>query len=328
MVSTRQAFTRSELYDLVWAEPMSKLGPRIGVPEVTIVRACERADVPLPGWGYWARRYHNKTGRVPSLPKRALGQNDMVVVGSGSEPRINLHKRKIEPPKFDAPIDEMRSRMAAKIERISFRANDENTELQRYAAKDERRKKKVEGNPLYEEYPGLATLWGPLFDTPFERRRMTLLSRLSAVARRLGGDLVIRGELARDLTFRAYDTPVTLTVDDANGPRGERSEPKERGSMHVAIKAGSHTHKQWDDDATGKIEKRLPEIVLEIFVRGEQLHRKYCLERFEFEVKEQARLRLEMKQSRGEKLERLRREAKQRTKRRIERLLLEGKGTG
>jgi hypothetical protein len=49
------SFTREELYDLVWSRPISKLAKELGVSDVGLAKACKRADVPLPGLGYWAK---------------------------------------------------------------------------------------------------------------------------------------------------------------------------------------------------------------------------------------------------------------------------------
>jgi len=40
-------FTRQELYDLVWSEPMKKLAPRYQISDVALAKACRRADIPV-----------------------------------------------------------------------------------------------------------------------------------------------------------------------------------------------------------------------------------------------------------------------------------------
>src|SRR5438132_13470747 len=48
-------FARQALYDLVWSQPMSKLAKNLGVSDVAVAKACRRAEIPVPGVGYWAK---------------------------------------------------------------------------------------------------------------------------------------------------------------------------------------------------------------------------------------------------------------------------------
>jgi len=63
------SFTRSELFEKVWATPLLKLAREIGVSDVALGKACRRAAIPLPGRGYWAKAV--ETRRVPPLPATA-----------------------------------------------------------------------------------------------------------------------------------------------------------------------------------------------------------------------------------------------------------------
>lgn len=61
-------FTRQELYDLVWSEPMIKLGARYGVSGNGLAKACRRANIPVPERGYWAKLQAGRKVRKPPLP--------------------------------------------------------------------------------------------------------------------------------------------------------------------------------------------------------------------------------------------------------------------
>lgn len=74
------AFTRQELYDLVWSEPMSKLAQRLGVSDVGLAKACRRADIPAPGLGNWAKLRHGKKVRRLQLPQGKPGIPDAVKI--------------------------------------------------------------------------------------------------------------------------------------------------------------------------------------------------------------------------------------------------------
>lgn len=51
----KRIVTREELYDAVWAEPMTKLGQRFGVSDVAIKKICVKLKVPRPPPGHWQR---------------------------------------------------------------------------------------------------------------------------------------------------------------------------------------------------------------------------------------------------------------------------------
>jgi hypothetical protein len=47
--------SRTDLYNLVWSEPMVKVAMRFHVSDVAVAKACRRHKIPLPDRGYWAR---------------------------------------------------------------------------------------------------------------------------------------------------------------------------------------------------------------------------------------------------------------------------------
>src|SRR5262249_54845582 len=51
-----QRLTRKELYELVWSEPMKIVSVRFGISDVALKKTCERAAIPTPDRGYWAKR--------------------------------------------------------------------------------------------------------------------------------------------------------------------------------------------------------------------------------------------------------------------------------
>lgn len=61
-------FTREELYAVVWSKSMPKLSRELGVSDVAIAKACRRADILVPGVGYWAKIQHGKRVRQSPLP--------------------------------------------------------------------------------------------------------------------------------------------------------------------------------------------------------------------------------------------------------------------
>lgn len=61
--------TREELYDLVWAKPMTEVGQAFHVSDRAIAKLCVKKQVPFPPRGYWAKKKAGKYTPKPSLPE-------------------------------------------------------------------------------------------------------------------------------------------------------------------------------------------------------------------------------------------------------------------
>jgi hypothetical protein len=54
-MSEQTVLTREELYQMAWAEPVSRIALRLGVSDVGIAKICRKLNVPRPPRAYWAR---------------------------------------------------------------------------------------------------------------------------------------------------------------------------------------------------------------------------------------------------------------------------------
>lgn len=61
-------FTRQELYELVWASPVTTIAKLHGISDVGLAKRCRRLGVPLPPRGYWARSEVERAAVKPPLP--------------------------------------------------------------------------------------------------------------------------------------------------------------------------------------------------------------------------------------------------------------------
>lgn len=61
---------RSELYQLVWQQPMIRLAEAYGLSDVGLAKICQKYDIPKPPRGYWARVEHGQTPSQTPLPER------------------------------------------------------------------------------------------------------------------------------------------------------------------------------------------------------------------------------------------------------------------
>ncbi|MBB4836986.1 hypothetical protein HNP52_000037 [Sphingomonas kyeonggiensis] len=65
--------SRDKLYELVWAEPMTKVSARFGVSGSYMARVCDMLNVPRPGRGHWTKLELGKADPAPPLPEAADG---------------------------------------------------------------------------------------------------------------------------------------------------------------------------------------------------------------------------------------------------------------
>lgn len=64
----KESYTRTEIYELLWAEPATKVALRIGISDVALGKWCKLYSVPKPPLGYWAKLEHGKpTAKRPAL---------------------------------------------------------------------------------------------------------------------------------------------------------------------------------------------------------------------------------------------------------------------
>lgn len=61
--------TRKELYDLVWAEPMTLVCKRFGLTDNGLRKHCKSMNIPTPPIGYWSKLKHGKKVQIAPLSK-------------------------------------------------------------------------------------------------------------------------------------------------------------------------------------------------------------------------------------------------------------------
>jgi hypothetical protein len=74
-----RTFTRKELYDLVWQNPMLSLAKKYRISDVGLRKVCVRMEIPVPPAGYWQKlKFGKKVKRVP-LPSKYSGDKDYTI---------------------------------------------------------------------------------------------------------------------------------------------------------------------------------------------------------------------------------------------------------
>jgi integrase len=82
-------FTRQELYDLVWSQPMSVLATSYGVSDSGLAKVCRRANIPVPPRGYWAKLTAGQAVQRPLLDPTLAVSNEIVIKSRAASPPAN-----------------------------------------------------------------------------------------------------------------------------------------------------------------------------------------------------------------------------------------------
>jgi len=86
-MALRKRIKRSELYQLVWQEPMSRLAKTFAISDVGLAKICRKHNVPSPPRGYWAKKQHGQEPRQIPLPKSA--KDDEIVIRDPSDVELS-----------------------------------------------------------------------------------------------------------------------------------------------------------------------------------------------------------------------------------------------
>jgi hypothetical protein len=296
-----QRFTRGGLYSLVWSEPMKVLAARYGISDVGLSKACRRHDIPVPERGHWAKLRVGKKVRVRPLPLRGPGMSEEVVVGAknywGSHTTHSdqeILDATPSPPVFERDIEEVTTEIREMVGRLTVAKAIPRPHrlIAKLLEADEERRQRA-ANRTY-----LLSWDQPLFDSPFERRRLRLLNAIFVASERCGMRPSVRGKEARDLSVQVNDQNVAFTVDDANVKfvrYGYEYQPcrNPSGRMKVVIsswRAPDHTRQVWEDTKGTPVEKFVTDIVVELIVAGECQYREAAQHRYDWMVERKAQL--------------------------------------
>lgn len=280
-------FSRQQLYDLVWSEPMSKLAKQYDITDRGLAKACAKSNIPVPERGYWNKlNAGHKVTRKP-LPPRAIGTSDEVTIGGYSHWYYNresdekiLNNPIPPPPEFESSLDDVRDKAEKLVKKASFPKTLDKPHrlIAKMLGDDEKRRQKKQGSGYWFSWDG------PFFDTPFEQRRLRILNALFTGLEQCGMKPAYHGKQARDLSVKVGDQAIHFSLESMNvGKQLERERQgysfEERGHkdpMQLVLAQQHSTDeniKKWVDDENGKIENFYRDIAIEIIVKGETRYR-------------------------------------------------------
>jgi hypothetical protein len=268
--------SREALYDLVWTERVRTIAQRMGVSDVWLKKCCSKADIPVPDRGYWAKLRADKKVVHQKLPPRSPGMATEVTIGAGlrsypwpPNPEAELAAPPPTEPTFPEPIEAVAARVDQSLGKVRFVRDlgSAHSLIRHLLDEDELRRLKPSDAPYRLRYSE------PFFDSPFERRRLRILSNLFLALAKAGHQPWL-GEQARNVGVTVGSQKVSFTLDhprartQANGRIQTPHEAYEILRLEI-----STTGDSWTDDDSGRIEDRLREIVLKLIVAGEVKYR-------------------------------------------------------
>jgi hypothetical protein len=295
-------FTRAELYEFVWTDPMSTIAPQFGLSGVALRKACIKARVPVPPRGHWAKKAAGKpTGRSP-LPPRPAGMADEITIGGRHWhayvpwTEAELLGPVPDPPVFDESVDALRERVRKQIGRVGVARSLSKTHpsIAAVLEEDERRREKRR-NSLFA-----SVLDEPIYETPLARRRLRILNALfNAVARAGGkGRVSVDGTDSETIAVVVHEQHVVIglnPVPDRRRRSGAEPKAKRKQILRLAILRGHRTDSErvgWQDDEV-PLENRIAEVAAEVVVTAEVQYREHCMRLHEWRIQRKAELEAE-----------------------------------
>lgn len=318
-------FTRRELYDLAWSEPMQSLSKKYSISDRGLAKICAAASIPVPGRGYWAKLEAGKKVQKWALPPRGLGQTDRVHVGADRwghdrESDADIMNGPIPPlPVFEPDMDTVRARVAAMVGQARLPRGDSHgwhSQVAKLLAADEERERKQRAT----RYP---MSWdGPIFRTEFEQRRLSVLNALFICLTRCGMKPHASGKHGRELSVTVGDLAVPLRLDGVSADKLIERERQgygfvarnDKDRMKLALGHGWHgepSPPSWEDKPGQRIERQLREIAAAVIVSAEQRVRDGALHAHQWRINRKAEL---TEEERKRKIEEDRRRRERRAK--------------
>lgn len=305
--------SREALIAFAWSAPMRDLALEVGISDVGLKKLLHSHDIVTPPQGHWNKVHAGKP--VLKSPKARPRQ-------PGETGRISLDRRfrgligecpaiAVEGP-FASPavpedLDELRNIELKAIGHAAVpRALDmPHAGLAQLLKREAQRSEKAQASRWHWDEP--------IFDTPLDQRKLRLLNGLFLVLAKRGHSGGAReqdrqlsahcsiGNMSLGLSFSIVGKHSTEMISGYRRPA--RDLPTSTPiclSLGHKFRAGIRS--SWQEDDSGKLEARLPEIAADIIVAGEACFRQSLIEAVEWE-EQQLKWREERRRERLAKLE-------------------------
>jgi hypothetical protein len=112
--------TRKELYDLVWAQPLSRLAKKYKISDNGLRKICKRINIPIPAMGHWQKIQYGKQVIITKLPAKYEGK-DEITLGEKGEGDINIDSPIVQQRELIQSIDQSKDLPLTVPDRLSSR---------------------------------------------------------------------------------------------------------------------------------------------------------------------------------------------------------------
>lgn len=297
--------SRDELYERVWTDPVRTVAESFGISDVGLKKICAKAEIPVPERGYWTKLRNGKPVVRVKLPLRGPAMPDEIAIGPqpyrSHWPR-NLEAELAEPlpaePVFAEPIEDVRARVERRVGKVRQERDLSAPHglIRKLLADDEMRR-------LKPDHASWRLRWSdPLFDSPFERRRLRILSSLFVGAVKSGAKPWVSDDEARNVGFTVGSQSVRFKLDhpaakpDRDG--SWKTRPGKVDTLRLTVEgAGART---WIDTKTAKLEACLTDIVVHLIVAGEMRFRRQAVASYEWALERRREAEEELAKARAE----------------------------
>jgi hypothetical protein len=291
----RKQLCRQELYDLVWSTPMKTLAAQFGISDVGLKKTCARAAIPTPDRGYWAKREAGKHTVQVTLPKRAPGMNDEVVVAGGSShwqygsSEEDLRGPLPSPPEFPEPLDAVHDRIAIAVGKVTVpqKVTSWLPVIAQLLKEDDQRREQHR----FELY---RTTWNsPRFDSAVERRRLRILNSLFFAVTKMDGKPSISKYEPYCIHVTIFQQKVGITLEQPPQSHSRKQQGTSDATLSLSIRRSINSTESavaWQDSDETKLEALMAEIAVEVILTAERQYRDSELRRYEWRVKRKAEL--------------------------------------
>lgn len=283
-----KSYTRVELYELVWSEPMRLLAKKFDLSDVGLAKACRAANVPVPPRGYWNKKSAgHKVQRLP-LPPRDPGQSDRISFGRDySYPRKRYNEDSPEPPApvFEESIESVRARVEKAVRKVTpSRTFDlAHPAIAGLLKRDDRRR---------EKYRETGWSWyAPVFEQPLHRRRLLILNSLFLALAAQRCSASARGDTGNEISITIGDTGFNIELEPVTGKSSAvatRTGSVQKEPLRLSCWTGRYDRRQlkvFAEDQPGQpLERQLRQATIELIVYGEVLHRERCNEMHQLQL--------------------------------------------
>lgn len=74
--------SRRELFERVWAKPLTKLAPELGISTAQLIKLCQLYNIPRPSNGHWTLLAWGRECQRPELPAAASPDKEQIEIAS------------------------------------------------------------------------------------------------------------------------------------------------------------------------------------------------------------------------------------------------------